>query len=207
MGSKSAGFLGAVLVGMLLTAPKVCAQGVELTPFGGYRAGTEFFDILAGRSVNFDGAPAFGLVLDYPLWEGAQVEGFFSRQTADAAGVPGPVGPPPVWRISVDQWQVGGLQEFAFGNARPFLTGTLGLTRYANAADSEIRFALSAGGGVKFFASPHFGLRLDGRVFATFVDANTNTIACGPGACFLGLHVNVDWQAEFTVGLIVKLPH
>jgi hypothetical protein len=58
---------------------------------------------------------------------------------------------------------------------------------------------------VKVFPTPHVGLRLESRVFATFVDANGTAIACGPGGCLLALHVNVAWQIEFTAGLVVRL--
>ena len=92
------------------------------------------------------------------------------------------------------------------GRLRPFLTGTLGLTRYAAEADSELRFTLGAGGGMKLFPTPHVGLRLDGRVFATFVDAGGSVIACSPGSCFLALHADVVWQAEFTAGVVVRFP-
>jgi hypothetical protein len=52
--------------------------------------------------------------------------------------------------------QAGGLQEFSGGRVRPFLTGVLGLTRYAaEGANSEIRFTAGAGGGVKLFPVSH----------------------------------------------------
>ena len=102
-------------------------------------------------------------------------------------------------------WQVGGLQEFGPWRARPFLTGTLGLTRYGTSADSEIRFSVGAGGGVKLFPWSRLGVRLDGRVFATILDADGTALACGGGACFVALHVNAAWQAEFTAGLLVRL--
>jgi hypothetical protein len=104
----------------------------------------------------------------------------------------------------VDQWQVGGLQEYGGAKVRPFATGLLGLTRYALEADSEVRFMVSAGGGVKIFPVSHLGVRLDGRVFATFLDASASTIACASG-CVARLHVSVAWQAEFTAGLVVRL--
>ena len=56
------------------------------------------------------------------------------------------------------------------GRARPFLTGAVGLTRFASQGDDEIRFTVSAGGGVKLFATEHLALRLDGRGYATLVN-------------------------------------
>jgi hypothetical protein len=100
----------------------------------------------------------------------------------------------------------GGLQEFGGERVRPFLTGMLGLTRYAGEGDSEVRFAMSAGGGVKLFPTRHLGLRLDGRLFATFVDANLAFLACGSvsGTCFVAFRTDVVFQAEFTAGAVLK---
>jgi hypothetical protein len=47
------------------------------------------------------------------------------------------------------------------------------------------------------------GVRLDGRVFTTFVDADARAVACAQQTCFFGLDVNVAWQAEFTAAMIV----
>jgi len=51
-----------------------------------------------------------------------------------------------------------------------------------------------------------FAAGLAGRLFSTFIDGGSNTIACTPGVCLVGLHVSVGWQAEFTAGVIVRLP-
>src|SRR6185503_19487463 len=136
------------------------------------------------------------VVLDFPLWSGFQIEGLVSRQESDVFVPLVPSGVLARRRISVNQWHGGALQEFIDGPVRPFLTSTFGLTRYAADFDTEVRFALSVGGGVK----------LDSRVIATFVDASGNAFACTPGACLIALHVNVAWQAEFSAGVVFKFP-
>jgi len=185
--------------------PVVCAQGVEVAPFGGYRLGGDLFEAAAGRPLDMDGAPAVGLVFDVPLSDGFQIEGMFSHQQTLVDSALQPIGTPARFRVSVDHWQGGGLQEFDGARVRPFLTGTLGLTRYASETDSEIRFTLGAGGGVKLFPMSRLGIRLDGRAFATFLDAEGTTSVCaGPGPCRLVFHVNIAWQAEFTAGLVFR---
>jgi hypothetical protein len=180
------------------------AQGLELSPFYGYRFGGDFFALATHHPVDLDGAPAFGLALDVPLQNGLQLEGFFTHQQGDIAGQVAGIGPVAVQRIAVDHWLGGALQEFGGNRVRPFATGMFGLTRYAVPGDSEIRFTVNGGGGAKLFATPHIGLRLDGRISATFVDAHGTALACGGAGCFVALHVNVAWQAEFTTGLIVR---
>jgi len=197
---------GTIIVIALLAGTPLSAQGIEIAPFGGYRFGGDLFEIAAGRPLDEDGASALGLVFDFPLWSGFQIEGLVSRQESDVLVALRPSGELGRRQISVDQWHGGALQEFMDGPVRPFLTSTFGLTRYAADFDSEIRFAMSAGGGVKLFPSSHVGLRLDGRVIATFIDASGNAFACTPGACLVALHVNVAWQAEFSAGVVFKFP-
>ena len=180
------------------------AQTFEVTPFAGYRFGGGFFERLTGQPVDLDGAASFGVVVDVPLQVGLQVEALFTHQHAHVF-VSAPQSLTATrWRFAVDHWQGGGLQEFGGGRVRPFLTGTVGLTRYAAQDDSEIRFAVSAGGGVKLFPSPHVGVRLDGRVFATFVDADATIGVCSSGGCLIGFRTDVVWQTDFTAGVIFR---
>jgi hypothetical protein len=190
---------------VLARAAPLRAQSVEVAPFGGVRFGGGFFEASTGLPIDSDGAPAVGLTVDIPLSRGLQIEAAFSHQRADVF-VPGrPFTPAARARITVDHWQAGGLQEYLDGRARPFLTGVLGLTHYASGGDNEVRFTAGAGGGVKLFPVPHLGVRLDGRVFATILDADGTRLACANQTCLVGLHLNVAWQAEFTAGLVVRL--
>jgi len=180
------------------------AQTVEVTPVAGYRFGGDFFEIVTGQRLDLDGAPSFGVTVDVPLWDGLQFEGLFTHQHADVLVPASHPRPAARWQISVDHWQGGGLQEFGEARVRPFLTGTFGLTRYAAPGDAEIRFTVGGGGGVKLFPSRHVGVRLDGRVFATFVDADASLGVCTPGPCFVRFHADIVWQADFTAGLVFR---
>jgi len=79
----------------------------------------------------------------------------------------------------------------------------LGLTRCGIEGDNEVRFTVAAGGGVKLPLQRRLGIRVDGRLFTTFVDADARAVACVQGTCLVGLHVNVAWQAEFTVAMML----
>jgi hypothetical protein len=81
----------------------------------------------------------------------------------------------------------------------------LGLTRYAGDGDSEIRFTLGGGGGVKLFPASRVGVRLNGQLSATFVYADARVAGCSPGICFFGFNADVVWQLEFSAGLILKV--
>ena len=198
----------AICLAVLSQPSPSSAQGVEVSPFYGYRFGGGFVELYTAQPFDLDGAPATGIVVDVRLYDGDdfQIEGLFTHQAADLLVAPGPGRPVTQWRVSADHWLAGGLQEFSGGSLRGFTTGLVGLTRYAAEGDSEFRFTVSAGAGVKMFADRRLSVRLDGRVFATFVDGSTNAIACTPGVCLVGLHVNVAWQADFTAGVTVRFP-
>ena len=197
-----------LLVCLVGYTPALSAQGFEITPIGGYRFGGGLFELLTKQPLDIDGAPAFGVVVDVPTSDGFQVEGLFTHQHAQALVPTFPSGPPVTWQFDVDHWQAGGLQEFDSGRVRRFLTGTLGLTRYGAQGNNELRFTLGAGGGVKLFPSRHVGVRLDGRAFMTFADAEVSLFACstlGPNqGCVVGFNANIVWTTEFSAGVIVK---
>jgi hypothetical protein len=188
-------------------AVPVRAQGVEVMPFGGYRFGGDLFERATQRPLDLDGAPALGIVVNVPLSDGLQVEALVARQDAHASIPTTPFNqatPATRQHLTVDHWQGGGLQELSTGRVRPFLTGMLGLTRYAADGDSEVRFTVGAGGGVKLFPVRHVGVRVDGRVYTTFIDADVAFLACAPGTCIGAVAVDVVWQAEFTMGLVFR---
>ncbi len=178
------------------------AQTVEVTPAIGYRFGFPSYTFALGTVSDTDGAPSYGVAVDVKYATDRTIEGLFSRQAADVviidtAGVATRV------RVTIDFWHGGATQEFGTGRVRPYLAGTLGITRYGEPGLSEVRFSLGAGGGVKLLATPHVGARLDGRVFATFVGGGSAIGICGPGICLLDLHVGVVWQADFSAGLLI----
>ena len=197
----------AVFAFLLCGAPVAEGQTVdrvEVTAFGGYRFGGELYEIASGRPVDADGAPSFGVVLNIPFTLETQIEALITHQRARFT-VPAAEGVQGVrFRVTVDHYQVGGLTELNIGRARPFLTGLLGLTRYEASGDHELRFSASAGGGVKLFPTPRVGVRLDGRVFATLVDADADVLVCSPGICVGSINASLVWQAEFTSGVVVR---
>jgi hypothetical protein len=177
---------------LLAAATPLCAQGVEIAPIAGWRAGGAVFTTLSGDHLHRD-TPAVGAIVDVPLGGGLQFEAGFSRQRSGD--------------LTTDHWQAGGVQEFLPGRARPFLTGVFGLTHYGVGGSNELRFMTAAGGGVKLFPTSRVGLRLDGRLFATFLDADGTAVICGgSGPCFIRLHLDVAWQGEFTIGLVFRVP-
>ena len=198
--------LGSALAALLLSAVShvVSAQTVEVVPFGGYRFGGELFEVASATPLDIDGALCFGATLEVFVTEDTSVSFLFSRQEtrvefADWFGSSARRD-----TFSIDHWHLGGAQSLDDGPVRPFLTGSLGLTRFGNGHDSEIRFSMAGGGGVKLMPSRHLGARLDGRIYAVFVDGGIIGGVCGSGMCVIGVDVSVLWQAEFTAGLVLS---
>jgi hypothetical protein len=195
----------ALSLGLMLStlARTASAQTVQVAPFGGYRFGGDLYEEITATPLDIDGAPSIGASLDVFTGRGLSVTFIYSHQEA-RVDVPRTDAAPQRVRLSIDHWHLGGTQEVGRGPLRPFFLGTLGLTRFGGGGESEIRFSLGAGGGVKLLPTRHLGARLDGRVYAVFLDGDATTGICTPGVCVIGLDVSVVWQAEFTAGVIVS---
>ena len=169
-------------------------------PFGGYRFGGDFFELAAEHRLDEDGAPAAGFVVNVPGAIGrasARSARDPSERTGDDSQPAHSLRARARVRRSDTSNQGGGLQEFSGGrNAGPSPPECSASTRYAADGNSEVRLTVGAGGGVKLFPLSHLGLRLDGRVYTTFVDADMTFLACAPGRCAAALHVTTVWQAR-----------
>ena len=83
---------------------------------------------------------------------------------------------------------------------QPFVFGGLGATFFsADAVESETKFSLDAGGGVKFFLSRLIGARAHVRYTPTFINDPSDTF-CDPfGFCQGVLH-----QIEFSGAVVLR---
>lgn len=204
MAVSKIGPLGVLAIVLALLPRAAAAQGLEVTPIVGYGFGNDFVETLVGTAIDRDGGATFGGSMDVPIGHnGLFLEILYTHQQAPFDAI-ATTGAPFQLHASADYLHAGGLQELYVGSsvARPFLTGTVGVTRFAAGGDSEVRFSVAAGGGVKLQANRHLGVRLEGRVFATIDDAAASTVICA-GGCFIRLHLSVLWQAALTSGLVV----
>ena len=100
--------------------------------------------------------------------------------------------------------QLHGNIVYRFGNAaakwQPFVFGGLGATFFsADTVESETKFSLDAGGGVRFFLSRLIGARAHVRYKPTFINDPSDTF-CDPfGFCQGVLH-----QIEFSGAVVLR---
>jgi opacity protein-like surface antigen len=165
-----------IVVGLvLLVFPLLSfAQGIELTPFVGYRWGGE---IVAGQSnlfsydVKVDDSAAFGLLLGVPIAWGLDLELMVDRQQTSFKTDRGLFEPSlEIADVDVTYYHIGLLWQWETPNIRPFVVISAGVTNLdldLPNVGTETKFSGSFGGGVKVPISRNLGLRLEGRGFWT----------------------------------------
>ena len=192
-----------VLAGpLLLSCLTLQAQGVfEISPFYGYRWGGEV-ETSSEHKLGLEGGKAYGLSFDYAPREAPDIklELLWSRQESgvdfhDEFGRSGHL------RVTVDEFQIGGVLETEYGRLHPYITGLLGASLFdPEGSDLEARFSLSIGGGVKFFLFRNLALRADVRGYCTVVNSESAFISTG-GVTIVRFTGSTMWQGEVSGGV------
>lgn len=204
---------------LLLAALPAAAQSYgppgksfEITPFAAYRFGGEF------DSVNFDDGffdlidvevadgGALGAIFDARLGGGLFLELWASRQDTELKASEGLFLPAEaLFDLELDYYHAGLLYEWTPGQARPFIAGSIGATRFAPDApglDDLVRPSLSLGGGVKVMFSDAIGLRLEGRLITTWVEEDDEEF-CNRRVCYDFDEDVYFYQGEARAGLVI----
>ena len=186
----------------LLVAPFAAnaQESVEITPIFGYRVTPTFF------GYDIKDSESYGFVLDVPLGIDTDLELLWITQESELVNKRLPRGQQRLFDVDVDYYQIGIRRTLDDDVVRPFFFGSAGLTELSpqgvNRSDAS-RFSLSFGGGVLIMPGEHIGLRLEGRGYATFINASGG-IFCGTGAgCSLAAGGEVVWQGELSAGLTI----
>jgi len=205
------------VVFFLFSAVSAQAQGrFELDPFVGYET-TASYPLTANNGtgsssidqLRVNGATAFGGFIDYSLTENFQPEFMWNRNnTSYSAHDPFTNSYISAYHSVIDQFQFGGLYLFRSSEVklRPYVAASLGFTHDENGGNTPNRmeFSYSLGGGLKYYASRHIGLRADLRYLPTY-GSSSNELFCDP---FFGCYyANVSHylnRGSFTGGIIFK---
>jgi opacity protein-like surface antigen len=161
----------------------------ELNGFAGYlfagsvgrvsRADLPAYDIEIHDDANYGGR------LGYNLTSAFELEFEYSRTNTSFFV---PVDPTAANSLKMQYFM--GYATFNFGHGRlvPFFTiggGVADLSVHADGSSvgrSDSRFTGGVGAGIKYFVTPHFALRADGRLLST--DLGSTTVFCGdPYTC------------------------
>jgi hypothetical protein len=181
----------------------------ELTPYAAYRVGGSFSEEDGDGRVDLNESSAAGIMFNIRANPKGQYELLYSRQSTDATTRGFYPGDPTI-DIDIETFHFGGTYLFDGQNTRPFLALTLGATRFdPDHAESTAKtfFSASLGAGVQLAASSRFGIRLEARAFATFVD-DSSAIFCssidGSGSCLIHVEGNLLTQWEARAGLVFR---
>ena len=187
-------------------APSGAKYPVELIPQIGVRGGADFTaDVPAVPPATANPSLSFGLVVDVYVRPDAWFEVFADHQTLHFTSDPTAFGTSS-FDFAVDYLQFGGGYGPPQGRVQPYVSASIGLTRYgANSGDvgSAIGFSGSIGGGMKVPVGKRLALRFDLRGYATLTDAEVSVV-CGPG-CFVNFAADGWYQIAGTIGLAIRL--
>lgn len=195
--SRRAGILAAAAS---LLAAEAGAQSVQLEPFGGYQFGGSFQSPVLGVKASLHSSLAYGGTADFAIGEHWRVELLYSRQPTEvrASGAAD-------FDLNVERYMGGLVEEKGEGRTRFFGVALGGVTRFApglGGFDTDTRFTLGVGLGLKHFLSDHFGLRTELRGFYTFTSTNGG-VFCAGGTCLFVFGGHGLWQGDVSGGVIL----
>jgi hypothetical protein len=184
-----------------LAAADASAQSVQLAPFAGYQFGGSFQSPVLGVSASLKSSLAYGGTADFAIGENWRVEVLYSRQPTEVRA-----GDSSIFDLNVERYMGGIVEEKGEGRTRFFGVALGGITRFApglGGFDSESRFTLGVGLGLKHFLSHHFGLRTELRGFYTFTEVNGGVFCSGGGTCLFVFGGHGLWQGDVSGGVIL----
>jgi hypothetical protein len=178
-----------------------CFADTEISVFAGQRWGGEFKDSESDMTLEIDESSTAGFVIDYDLNDNQQIEFLYSHQ--NSVLLTGELfSGTEVFAIDIDYYHIGGVYLYDGEHWRPFITGTLGITRFdpVNQYDDETRFSMSLGGGVRRKLTDSILLRFDARAYSTLLDSGS-AIFCSGDGCSIAVSGTTYWQYEISAGL------
>jgi hypothetical protein len=201
-----------LLVLLFCSAASAYAQKFEVTPLFGYRWGGEVklqqdgypnsypvldhsfsFGVAAGYRFDAEDCEACNLIEFRYTRQNTQL-GYREDSTPLARSQPS---------IALDHFLGDFTHEFSISDTpdrvRPYVTVSLGTARMSTPVESTTQFVFGVGGGVKVFAKPHWGFRVQIE-YLPLVRAEAGKVACAAGACLIALHGGVMNQFEVSFG-------
>lgn len=207
--------LSLLLLALSLAVPTARAEGprFEITPFGGYRIGGSFDSqetaTEQSKSVDLEDGGSWGVDLGIYRDPWSFYELLYSTQTVDLDSAD-----PDYERVEVttDYYHFGGTLLFADEYwVVPYFSFTAGATMLdaSSGYDSDTRFSISMGTGLRLPFTDHLAATLGVRGFLTFLSSDSDIFcvsrpAEGESGCLLKTSGDTFFQGEATVGLTLR---
>lgn len=195
---RSLAVLRFLLVGVLCAGAEVHAQTVEIAPFVGWGFGGSLVSPILDQDRPIDSGITYGGAADIAIAPTWRFEAFYSRQESHVDG------PDHGSRLglTVERYMAGAQEEHAAGRIRVFGTFLAGVTRVVPSGfDSETRFSVGIGLGVKTYLARHVGLRLEAHGFYTPVTISGATV-CAAGRCVFAFSGSGLFQGDVSGGVL-----
>ena len=181
----------------------------ELTPYAAYRLGGQFYEEDGDAEFDIEESDSQGIMLSGLVRANTQWEVLYARQNTDVDTQGLFVGDP-LFELDIDTFHVGGTYLFEGDNIRPFLALTVGVSHMdpgPDDFDSESFFSASIGGGWQLNATKRFGVRLEARVFTTFIESDSDIFcvsSAAGGTCLIEVDGKTLSQWEARAGLVFR---
>lgn len=205
------------LLDLLMLSPDLSAQQPEparlrfdLTTFMGYRTSLSFpiepHVTGSNPGVVLDASPSYGASFGVRLREEDLVEVRWARQ--DSYLHADDITPqPPRQRMILDQYHGDFSHEPLVEDwpwwAKPFVVASVGVTHVSSSTSLNFtRFSFGIGGGIRLYASRHFGIKIQAEWLPVFADPQVAFI-CG-GGCIIHVGGTAASQGEVMAGPILR---
>lgn len=196
----------ALLAVLAAAAPAAAhAQALEgVSVFAGYRFGGELDGATTEESWEASEGSSFALALDLAIDRQRQYQLLVSRRRSalQANGFLSPVGD---IGLGITYLQFGGVYHLEEVGRGPYVAGGVGLTHFdpePAGLTPETRFSLNLGFGYTLPLGNSVALKLEGRAYATLVDA-TSSFLCS-GGCVVQIQGDTFTQAELLAGIAIR---
>jgi hypothetical protein len=183
----------------------------EIAPFAGYETSGSYpvSNSFVVDRFRADSAASYGTFIDRSLTDNSQFEFMWNRNsTSFSARSIATNQYSKVWDSDIDQFSFGFLYMFRNSERkmRPYAAGGIGFTHQSNSAANANRTDLSysLGGGVKYFASRHVGLRGDIRWLPTRASKSPATYCDYYGFCYNATVTNYLGRANMVGGILFR---
>jgi len=195
----------------LFSIPCLAQYNFEIQPFSGYKYGGGVnvgANILGVSRINVDSSISYGATATYNFAEHLGVEFLWDRQPTNAsANYAGGGSLPTKVGLKMDQYQGNFLMSLTGHGSKlePFVLLGAGASNMRGAGSSTTKFSSGLGGGVKYFMTPHVGLRLQARYTPTYAYTSRGGIWCNWwGVCWSVPNNHFINQGEVTGGVIFR---
>jgi len=201
----------AAQIALLVSAafPALAQQRFDVTPLFGYRS-TVSFPITAANgeargTARLSSSGSFGVAAGFRYDEYNVIEFRYTRETTQMRlqGSPVPAGVPAL-DTTLEQYHGDFTREYIPQNPhyqmwRPFIIGSVGMTRISAAGQSYNRASFGLGAGVKFFTRRWLGLRAQAQWLPIWITPEIKAFACG-GGCVVAIGGRFANQGEVSFG-------